>query len=300
VAERGQGADAMALLRRHAARVDEYLKTLRPDHPDAPPELWDTIDYSLLAPGKRIRPALVLECYSACAGRNADRTALAAAGAIELVHTFSLVHDDLPAMDDDDLRRGRATNHKVFGEAMAILAGDAMLALAFEAIAEDAETSLAPTLILELARATGTDGMIGGQVLDIKNQDHELDISQLQRLHGMKTGALLTCACRMGAIAASAPPEVVTALTDYGRHMGLAFQIMDDLLDATSTPEQLGKRTMKDQAKGKNTYPKLLGLHAARDELTKQTERGVTALLPLGGAAEGLRSLARFIVERSN
>jgi geranylgeranyl diphosphate synthase type II len=216
-----------------------------------------------------------------------------------LVHTFSLVHDDLPAMDDDDLRRGRATNHKVFGEAMAILAGDAMLTLAFEVLVRDVEPVLASRLVYELAQATGSEGMIGGQVLDIQNENESLALSELQRLHGMKTGALLTVACRMGAIAAHASDELVNAATEYGRLVGLAFQIMDDLLDATSTQEQLGKHTRKDAAKGKNTYPGLLGLDESRRELERRVKAAVDALAGFGSSAKGLASLAQFVGERA-
>jgi geranylgeranyl diphosphate synthase type II len=290
--------DAMTLLREHARGVDQYLKNLRARFGKAPGALWDAIDYSLLAPGKRLRPALVLEMFGACGGADLLKAALPAAAAIELVHTFSLVHDDLPAMDDDDLRRGRATNHKVYGEAMAILAGDAMLALAFEILVRDAETTLSPLLVYELAGATGSEGMIGGQVLDIQNENQALSLEDLQNLHAMKTGALLTCACRMGAIAAHASDELLAAATQFGQHVGLAFQIMDDLLDATSTPQQLGKRTRKDAAKGKNTYPSLIGIDASRAELERRVNAAVDALAAFGSSAEGLAALARFVSQR--
>ena len=181
-----------------------YLKELKTRFPDAPPRLLEAMQYSLLAGGKRLRPALVLETARACGAKDpaANRSALAAAAAMELIHTFSLVHDDLPAMDDDDLRRGRPTNHKVFGEAMAILAGDAMVTVAFEVLATDAEPSVASKLIVELASASGPAGMIGGQVLDIDGENQSLSLPELQRVHRMKTGALLTASCRMGAIAA--------------------------------------------------------------------------------------------------
>jgi geranylgeranyl pyrophosphate synthase len=253
-----------------------------------------------MAGGKRLRPALVLETARACGVAPDNRSALAAAGAIELIHTFSLVHDDLPAMDDDDLRRGRPTNHKVFGEAMAILAGDAMVTMAFEVIAVDAEAAVVPSLICELASASGPIGMIGGQVLDIDGENVSLSLDQLRRLHAMKTGALLTCSCRMGAIAAGVGADKLEAVTAYGRHLGLAFQIVDDLLDVTSTPEQMGKATGKDAGKGKNTYPSLMGLEASRREAAEQLAAGLKAVEPLGAGSAGLKALARFVVERNS
>ncbi len=293
--------DAPALLARSADAVTAYIRQLRGRNGGAPGRLIEAIEYSLLAGGKRLRPALVLESFAACGGAAAaaqDGSALAAAAAIELIHTFSLVHDDLPAMDDDDLRRGRPTNHKVYGEAMAILAGDAMVTLAFEVLATDASADVAPRLVVELARAAGPVGMIGGQVLDMEGEGRSLAMEELRRLHRMKTGALLTAACRMGAIAAGAPAGQVDALTRYGDALGLAFQIVDDVLDVTGTPLQLGKATGKDRGKGKNTYPGLLGLDQSRAEARRQLDVALAAIDPLGPAAAGLRSLAEFVVVR--
>ena len=290
---------ALQLLQQHGQAVSAYFEKILARQKEAPPRLREAIEYSLTAGGKRLRPTLVLETYAACSGeRVANASALAAAAAIELVHTFSLVHDDLPAMDDDDLRRGKPTSHKVFGEAMAILAGDAMVSMAFELIATDADPKLAGPLIAELALATGPQGMIGGQVLDIDGENQSLSLDQLQHLHRMKTGALLTAACRLGAICAGASDPCLEKVTQFGRHLGLAFQIVDDILDVTSTPEQLGKATGKDQAKGKNTNPSLLGLEASRKEAAKQLAAAVQAIAPLGEAAAGLVCLAQFVVER--
>jgi geranylgeranyl diphosphate synthase type II len=222
---------------------------------------------------------------------------MAAAGAMELIHTFSLVHDDLPAMDDDDVRRGKPTNHKVFGEATAILAGDAMMTLAFELLA-GAEPALVPRLVRELAHASGPSGMIGGQVLDMAGEQQTLELAQLQQIHRMKTGALLTSSCRMGAICAGADDAELVAITSYGQHLGIAFQIIDDVLDEVSTPEQLGKATGKDRGKGKNTYPRLLGLDASKQEAADHVERAVHALEPFGDHAVRLAAMARFVVER--
>jgi geranylgeranyl pyrophosphate synthase len=295
-----QSPAALAILARAAEDVTAFLSALPARlYPDAPARLAESIHYSLLAGGKRFRPALVLESFQACGGAAVGRdAALAAAAALELVHTFSLVHDDLPAMDDDDLRRGRPTNHKVYGEATAILAGDAMTTLAFEVLAHVAPAEVAVRLVAELAHAAGPAGMIGGQVLDMEGVQRALPLGDLQRLHRMKTGALLTAACRTGAIAAGADARALDALTRFGRHIGLAFQIVDDLLDETSTPEQLGKATGKDRGKGKNTYPRLLGLEASRAEAARQLAEALSAIELLGPGAAGLRALAAFVVER--
>ena len=296
--------DAREILKRHAARVNAAMDdaVARLTVGSAPPRLVEAIRYSLTAGGKRLRPALVLECFHACGGDAAsEKSALAAAVAIELIHTFSLVHDDLPAMDDDDLRRGVPTNHKVFGEAIAILAGDAMVTLAFEVIARDAEPRLVPALITELAAAAGPTGMIGGQVLDMAAEGQTLDLPRLQQIHRMKTGALLTAACRLGAIAAGATEPQLDATSRFGQHLGLAFQIVDDVLDVTSTPEQLGKHTNKDASLGKNTYPQLLGLDGARQAAGQQIEWADAALgNEVLSHPEGLCSIARFVASRTS
>ena len=290
--------DVLAQLARHGKAVEDYMRDgASSGRWDVPRLLVESMDYSLMAGGKRLRPTLVLECAIACGGA-INPSALSAAGAIELIHTFSLVHDDLPAMDNDDLRRGRPTNHKVYGDAMAILAGDGMISLAFELIATDADPSVAAKLIAELAHATGPQGMIGGQVLDMDGEQKSLSFEQLQQLHRMKTGALLRSACRLGALSTNASEAQLSALTEFGRYLGLAFQIVDDVLDVTASPEQMGKATGKDAAKGKNTYPMLLGLEEAKRHANAQLEAALTALNPLGPAANGLRSLAEFVVVR--
>ncbi|HMB94826.1 MAG TPA: farnesyl diphosphate synthase [Tepidisphaeraceae bacterium] len=290
--------DAISILERHGRRVGEELTRFFAEYRSAPPKLMEAIQYSVLNGGKRLRPTLVLECNQACGLREPNSSALAAAGAIELIHTFSLVHDDLPAMDDDDLRRGKPTCHKVFGEAMAILAGDAMVTMAFELLAIKSTPQLAPKLIAELAYATGPVGMIGGQVLDMVAENQNLTLDQLQQVHRLKTGALLTTSCRLGAMSAGADEVKLSAITEFGRHLGLAFQIIDDILDVTSTPQQLGKATNKDQGRGKNTYLGLLGLDASRAEAKKQLDAALSALRIFDGNADGLKTLAKFVVER--
>jgi len=295
--------DATELLETSARLVTTYFQAFGKRFSNAPPRLIEAIQYSLMAGGKRLRPALVFESARACQKKsspsNPSPSVLAAAAAMELIHTFSLVHDDLPAMDDDDLRRGRPTNHKVFGEAMAILAGDAMTTIAFEILAADADPKLVAPLVGELARASGPSGMIGGQVIDMDNTHPAKNLPELQHLHRMKTGALLTASCRMGGIAAGAEPNELSALEAFGRHLGLAFQIVDDILDETSTAEQLGKATKKDAAKGKVTYPMLLGLEKSRSAAKEQLSAALAAIKPLSDRARGLRSLAEFVVERN-
>lgn len=288
------------ILQRDAQEVTTFLRQFLLRHADAPPRLIEAIEYSLLAPGKRLRPTLVLESFAACDGPDAMRpSALAAAGAIELIHAFSLVHDDLPAMDDDDLRRGRPTNHKVFGEALAILAGDAMVTMAFDLLAGDSQPSVAHLLVRELASAAGPEGMIGGQVLDMEGENKSLQLEELQRLHRKKTGALIRAAVRLGAIAAGSNPHKLAQITTFGQHLGLAFQIVDDLLDVTATPQQLGKATGKDASRGKNTYPSLLGIQGARNEAQRQLDSAIDCLAHWGESAQPLRLLARFVFERS-
>ncbi len=294
---------AARILSEHGGRVERAMLAACRGWPDAPARLIEAIEYSLMAGGKRLRPALILESARTCgAAEKPLRLAESAAVAMELIHTFSLVHDDLPAMDNDDLRRGRPTNHKVFGEAMAILAGDAMVTMAFEvltrAVERDTDAATAILLVAELAGAAGPRGMIGGQVLDMEGEHRSLSLEELRRLHRMKTGALITCSCRLGAISAGAAEATLEAITAFGRYLGLAFQIVDDLLDVTSSPEQMGKATGKDAGKGKNTYPSLLGLDAAAAQAREQLDAALAALDGLGEAADGLRSLARFVVER--
>jgi geranylgeranyl diphosphate synthase type II len=294
--------DVHALLQGSASQVVEFFETLPHRYSKAPPKLVEAIQYSVMAGGKRFRPTLVLESARACgASEKSDewKSALAAAAAMELIHTFSLVHDDLPAMDNDDLRRGRPTNHKVFGEAIAILAGDAMTTMAFEILAIDADGAVAVELVRELAAAAGPEGMIGGQVIDIDPNKPPAKLADLQHLHRMKTGALLTSSCRMGAIAAGGSADQIEALAAYGRHVGLAFQIVDDILDQTSSPEQLGKATGKDADKGKTTYPMLLGLEESRRQAQAQYLAAIESIKLFGPASVGLVELARFVVDRN-
>jgi geranylgeranyl diphosphate synthase, type II len=288
-----------------AASTDAYLNTYLHSLADSPVKLSDAIAYSLFGPGKRIRPVLVLLAHHAVGGADIE-TALAPAAAIEMIHCFSLIHDDLPAMDNDDLRRGRPTNHKVYGDALAILAGDALNTMAFEVIAKNvADPQLAMNLIKELAFATGPEGMIGGQVLDTCHPEEAKlgtagDLPKLQQIHRMKTGALIRCACRMGALCANPSDATLDAIDTYGRAIGLAFQIVDDILDVTATEEQMGKKTGKDAAIGKLTYPALVGLDKSRQYLAEQVQIADDIASQLGDRATLLSQLAHDLANRTN
>lgn len=286
------------VLARRGEECDQHLREMLSRLPTTPARLRESIAYSLFAGGKRVRPTLVLEWHAAVSGQPVpDRSAIHAAAAIELIHTFSLIHDDLPAMDDDDLRRGKPTNHVVFGEALAILAGDAMTTLAFEQLSYAEPRHIGP-LVRELGFASGAQGMVGGQVMDLENENVSLPMNELQKLHAMKTGALLTCACRLGAIAADATPDQLEMATAYGRHLGLAFQIMDDVLDETSTAEEMGKATQKDGDAGKNTYPRLLGLEKSISLARSEVDKALRAVATLGASGATLSAIACFVVDR--
>lgn len=266
---------------------------------DCPQRLAAAMRYSLLAPGKRLRPAMVLMASEAVGGRPED--ALVAAVAIEMVHAYSLVHDDLPAMDDDDLRRGRPTTHVAFDEATAILAGDALLAAAFEQLAT---APLAPQLVVDclrtLAFAAGSQALVGGQADDLAaEKDDEQTVARLEGIHRRKTGSLFDAAVRLGGLLGSAPPESLSALAAYSRPLGLAFQVVDDCLDYTSTSETLGKRVGKDEARGKLTYPGLLGLDEAKQKAAALVRESLSAVEVFGDAAWRLRWLAQFVLDRS-
>ena len=263
------------------------------------PRLEAAMRHAVLGGGKRLRPLLVYAAGRACA---ADEAVLdAPAAAVELIHAFSLVHDDLPAMDDDSLRRGQPTVHVAFDEATAILAGDALQSLAFAVLAE-ARTSavVGMMLVRELAQATGAQGMCGGQAMDMAATGAALSLADLERLHMMKTGALIRAAVRMGAISGGASAEVLAQLDTYADALGLAFQIRDDILDVEGDAGQLGKTAGKDAAQGKSTYPGLLGLAAARQRLEALQEAMMLALMPLGQDADALRMLARYAIARAH
>jgi geranylgeranyl diphosphate synthase type II len=266
---------------------------------DTPPRLAEAICHSLLAPGKRLRPLLVLMACEACGCEY--RAALPAACAVEMIHTYSLIHDDLPAMDDDDLRRGRPSCHAAFGEATAILAGDALLAQAFEVLATGIEPpEVAARCCGELARAAGSANLVGGQQDDLAAQFAEPDIEQLERIHRRKTGAMICVSLRLGGLVAQAEDSQLAALQAYGERLGLAFQIVDDLLDLEGDLADLGKRTGKDAKHGKLTFPAVLGVVESRRRAEGLIAAAIDAIGPLGSRAAGLASLARYVLERNH
>lgn len=291
-----QGALAWAeVLRRE---IDEALDRYSQFDEDCPTQLREAIRYSLLAPGKRLRPLLVLLCAEACGGDR--RRAMPAACAVEMVHTYSLIHDDLPSMDDDDLRRGRPTCHVRFGEAMAILAGDALLARAFEILAgEVTPQELAARCCAELARAAGASALVGGQVDDLLGEHQPGGTQRLEAIHRRKTGALFLACVRLGGLTAGADSEQLAALSLYGRSIGLAFQVVDDLLDYSGTTGAMGKRTQKDRKRGKLTFPGLIGVEASRQRVIELVESALAAVAPWGDAARRLGQLAEFVKDRS-
>jgi len=287
---------ALDRLRRH---VDTELARYAEFGPGCPANLAAAIRHSLLAPGKRLRPLLVLMACEAC-GSDPQR-ALPAACAVEMVHVYSLIHDDLPAMDDDDLRRGRPSCHAAFGEATAILAGDALLARAFEVIATElAPPSLAARCCGELAHAAGATALVGGQADDLTAETCGGDLQRLESIHQRKTGALLLVCLRLGGLIAGAQPSHIDGLEGYGRALGLAFQIVDDLIDLTGDEITVGKRTGKDRGRGKLTFPGLLGPEASRARAAALIAQARAALRPLGAAAGHLDTLAGFVLERSH
>jgi geranylgeranyl diphosphate synthase type II len=269
----------------------------------SPPRLAEAMRYSLLDGGKRLRPVLCLAFADAVAkaSNGGGEPANDSACALECIHTYSLIHDDLPAMDDDDLRRGRPTNHKVYGEAMAILAGDALLTDAFALVAmgTPAEQALRGRLAGELAIAAGAGGMVGGQVLDIAD-DRPAELAYLTKLHRAKTGALIKAACRMGALAGGADERALAAAETYGDAVGLAFQIADDILDVTASANAMGKPTGADAAAGRFTFPAVVGLEQARQMARDQVDRALAAAKELEGADGPLAALARYSIERKS
>lgn len=288
-------------VKRKAAQVDEALDRWLPPESAYPPEIHRAVRYSVFAGGKRLRPLLVL-CTAEIFG--AGEQALPAACAVEMVHTYSLIHDDLPALDDDDFRRGRPSNHKMYGEAMAILAGDALLTYAFELLAGEAVKYLpaerALALVHELGTAAGTGGMIGGQVVDILSEGSAVSPEVLDYIHRNKTGALITCCIRMGAIAGGADSEELETLTRSAQKLGLAFQIVDDILDITGDEKKLGKKVGSDAAKKKATYPALYGLEQSRRQAESLYREGIADLDRFGPRAEPLKQLARMLVFRDS
>ena len=278
--------------------VDRALDRFLPKEEVAPSTIHKAMRYSLFAGGKRLRPILCLAAAEACGGKISD--ALPLACAMECIHTYSLVHDDLPSMDNDDFRRGRATCHKVFGEGVAILAGDALLTIAFEIAARAKPTRRysMTQIIREIASAAGSRKLIAGQVADLEAEGQPADRSLVRYIHENKTAAMLTTSVRLGAMSANAEAKKLSAMTRFGRSLGLAFQVIDDILDVTQTSEKLGKSAGKDVAAHKATYPAVIGLDASRAEARRLTNAAQGALTSFGREAERLREIANYLLER--
>lgn len=295
--------DIQAYFARKRGEVERFLESAVPVSEAVPAVLSEAMRYSLFAGGKRFRPILAMAAAEAIGPP--PKAILPIASSLELIHTYSLIHDDLPAMDNDDYRRGLPTNHKVYGEAIAILAGDAMLTLAFELCSHPEVTaSLDPTsqvrVIHELAVGSGNRGMVAGQVMDIQAEGADVDLQGLQAIHAHKTGKLIRAAVRMGAITSGASQEQLDALTVYAEDVGLAFQIADDVLNVTGSREELGKDVQTDIQRGKTTYPSFYGVSGARDLAEACVTRALDQLNPFDDRAQPLRKLARYVIARKN
>jgi geranylgeranyl diphosphate synthase, type II len=296
------GLDAHAAMEALRQAADEALDRALPPEPAWPGTIHRAVRYSLFAGGKRIRPVLALAAGEAVGGSREELLPLACA--VEMIHTYSLIHDDLPAMDDDDLRRGKPTSHKVFGEAIAILAGDALLTRAFHLLAEvpdawdDARVRRRLRAAAVLGEACGTTGLIGGQVMDLESEGRAIGAADLERLHRAKTGALLSACVRGGAILGGAGDSDLRRLSAYASAIGLAFQVVDDVLDATESAEHLGKTAGKDEASHKATYVSVHGLERARSLAATLRQEALDAVAPFGPRGELLAAIARLVVDR--
>ncbi len=281
--------------------IEKAIRTYLPRESTKPATIHKAMRYSMLAGGKRLRPVICLAAAEAVSGgKHADAIPLAVS--VECIHTYSLIHDDLPAMDNDDFRRGKPTSHKVFGEAIAILAGDALLTSAFEIAASCRAWPRYShaDVIKELAHASGSLKLIAGQVADIENEGKKINPKQLRYIHERKTAALIASSIRLGAMSANATPKQLKDLTTFGESLGLAFQVIDDILDITQTTEKLGKSAGKDLAAQKATYPALMGLDAAKREATRLTNKALNALKPFGKKGEALRLISDVMLKREN
>jgi geranylgeranyl diphosphate synthase, type II len=287
-----------AYLKSRQKMIDHALDRFLPKASVKPPTIHRAMRYSLFAGGKRLRPILCLAAAETCGGK--IDIALPLACAIECIHTYSLVHDDLPSMDDDDFRRGRATCHKIFGDGIAVLAGDALLTIAFEIVsrAKVSRRYDMPILLREVAVAAGSQKLIAGQVADLEAEGKKAGRMQVRYIHENKTAAILTTSVRLGAMSANANPKQLAAMTNFGRALGLAFQIIDDILDVTQTTEILGKSAGKDIAARKATYPAVIGLEKSRAEAQRLTRQAHEALSIFGAKAESPRALANYLLER--
>jgi geranylgeranyl diphosphate synthase type II len=292
--------DLKQYLDRTCSRVDAALDRLLPSVSTSPPTIHKAVRYSIFAGGKRIRPVLCLAACEAVGGKPAAAMPLACA--VECIHTYSLIHDDLPAMDNDDLRRGKPTNHKVFGEGIAVLAGDALLTEAFALVARSKPPKRYPVRVLvsDLALAAGSLRLIAGQVQDLENEERRATLEEVKTTHLNKTAALITTSIRLGAMAGNASPSELKRLTRYGQDLGLAFQVVDDILDATSTKEVMGKSVRADQKNHKSTFPSVLGLDKSRQYAAELIADAHRQLKPFGSRATPLAAIADFFLTRKH
>lgn len=288
-----------AYMERKMTLINQQLAKIYPENTALNKALAQSMNYSLMAGGKRLRPILIMAAADAL-GVDGEKF-LRLSTAIEFIHTYSLIHDDLPAMDNDDYRRGKLTNHKVFGEDLAILAGDALLTMAFEIIATDeqleAETKV--KVITEMSKAAGAEGMVGGQVIDMQSENKQIDMATLKQMHAAKTGALFCAAIRCGAIIAGATEEQLAKLTEYARQFGLAFQITDDILDVTGDEQTIGKPVGSDEKNHKSTYVTLGSLESAQKLAEEAVEKAKASLIDFGDNAEFLRALVDYLITRN-
>lgn len=296
--------DLKSYLKERCKIVDDALDRFLPPAEDLPASLHKSMRYSVFAGGKRIRPILMLAACEAVGGDISQ--AMPAACAMEMIHTYSLIHDDLPAMDDDDFRRGNPTNHKVFGEAVAILAGDALLTEAFILLSNTAAASSVPPaalvqVIREISSCAGSRGMVGGQVVDMESEGNaDIDLATVQYIHTHKTGALIKASVKAGALLGGADSKEAELITRYGEAIGLAFQIADDILDIEGTTEEIGKDAGSDQARGKATYPAVMGVPEAKKRASELVDIALDALSSFGEKADPLREIATYIVKRKS
>lgn len=294
--------DISSYLLEKRTMIESFLTTYFDQYSDKPSIIFESMRYSLFAGGKRVRPILALASYEACQKDSMD--IIPQAASVELIHTYSLIHDDLPSMDDDELRRGKPTNHKVFGEAIAILAGDALLTEAFRMMTEFRKNEIKPASLLnaiqELAKAAGAHGMVGGQVQDILSESANPSLDMVNFIHSRKTAAMITACLRIGGILADASEDALQSLTEYGERIGFAFQIVDDILDIEGTTKELGKTSGSDQDKHKMTYPFIVGVDKAKEKAGELVQEAISSLELFTHEADPLREIAQYLIRRRN
>ena len=286
-------------LKKRIKEIDNALDVFLNKEKNPQEKIYEAGKYSLFAGGKRLRPMLLIECYKMCGGED-EKKVMPFACSMEMIHTYSLIHDDLPAMDNDDYRRGKLTNHKVYGEAIAILAGDSLLNYAFETAlsAEGVDDSLKLRAIFEMARSSGWDGMIGGQVVDLESEGKKISLEELRYIHSLKTGALIEASCAMGAILAGADENTVLRVRKYAKNLGIAFQVQDDILDVIADEKELGKPVGSDEKNEKSTYVTLCGLERAKEYSKEYTNASLKELEAFGEGSKFLKGLTKYLLDR--